>query len=68
MHIFYSVLFYMFHFFLYYVPSKNFFFFYLTILQPDITGYRGRKKINILYNFFTIFLLYKNKRNDSECE
>jgi hypothetical protein len=21
-----------------------FFFFYLTILQPDITGYRGRKK------------------------
>jgi len=25
-----------------------FFFFYLTILQPDITGYRGRKKSTFL--------------------
>jgi hypothetical protein len=33
-----------------------FFFFYLTILQPDITGYRGRKKSTFKKIFF--FTIY----------
>ena len=44
-----------------------FFFFYLTILQPDITGYRGRKK-STFYIIFSQFFYYTKIKNDNECE
>jgi len=37
--------------------DQIFFFFYLTILQPDITGYRGRKK-STFYIIFSQFFYY----------
>jgi hypothetical protein len=36
---------------------QNFFFFYLTILQPDITGYRGRKKSKLTEErYYTVYM------------
>ncbi len=42
------------------VDGFSFFFFYLTILQPDITGYRGRKK-STFYIIFSQFFNYTKK-------